>query len=67
MVCYGYGLGCSMYAYIPEILPPTGVGLVMFLKWGFIAISSKGIPILINELRIYWTVNIFICKESVIL
>jgi len=60
MLNFGFGLGATMYAYIPEILPSTGVGITMFFKWTFISISVKIIPIMTSKLGVYWSINIFI-------
>ena len=57
---FGIGLGSSMYAYIPEILPPSGVGLVMMIKWMLIGVSGKFVPLLIHNLGIEWTINLFV-------
>ena len=62
MIGFGMGLGCSMYAYIPEILPPAGVGLVMMFKWGCITTSAKFIPLIIDKYGLNWTINIFLSK-----
>jgi len=66
MCFFGIGLGSSMYAYIPEILPAPGVGLVMMIKWLFISIAGKVMPILINDLGIEWTLNLFIRNLQVL-
>lgn len=62
MLCFGFGIGSSMYAYIPEILPSAGVGLTMAVKWAFVSIAGKLIPISIHRLGINWTLNIFVSK-----
>lgn len=61
MVFFGFGLGSSMYAYIPEILPPAGVGLAMASKWCFISLSGKLTPLMIDRIGVNWTLNIYTC------
>lgn len=62
MAAFGGGLGCSMYAYIPEILPPAGVGLVSMFRWLVITGVSKLIPLLIDKYTLNWTINFFLSK-----
>ena len=62
MIALGCGMGCAAYAYIPEILPPTGVGLVMMLNWACMTGVSKLTPYLIDQYGLNWTINIFLGK-----
>lgn len=63
MIALGCGMGCAAYAYIPEILPPTGVGLVMMLNWACMTGVSKLTPYLIDKYGLNWTINIFLGKN----
>lgn len=65
MVAFGCGLGCAMYAYIPEILPPAGVGLVLMFEYLWITSAGKLIPIMVDKYSLNWTINIFLGNQNI--
>ena len=65
MISFGYGLGGTLYAYIPEILPATGVGMAMFVKWMFIGLANLIVPTMIDKLGLFWSLNFFLVMNCI--
>lgn len=65
MVAFGIGMASASFPWVPETLPPVGVGFSWFWQWTFCAIIGKYSPVLSDSLGVL-TLSIFFTIVSVI-
>ena len=65
MVSFSIGMAGASFPWVPETLPPVGVGFSWFWQWTFCAIIGKFVPIIENyfgavSLSVFFTVMCFL-------
>lgn len=52
MMSFAIGIGCAGFPWLPETLPPVGVGFSWFWQWMFCASVGYFSPILIEQIGV---------------
>ena len=65
MVSFGIGMASASFPWVPETLPPVGVGFSWFWQWIFCALIGKFAPGLSDSLGVL-TLSIFFTSVCLI-